>query len=82
MADLVKESRHYQMFGVYYDWHLKKTVDEMIADPIEVCTALRPIHTEAEAKPKVVCDVCGFSLIFIALTHFEKAPRVRHLRHG
>ena len=60
MADLVKESRHHRMFGVYYGWHLKKTVDEMIADPIEVCTALRPIHTDAEAMPKIVWDFFRF----------------------
>ena len=68
MADLVKESCHHRMFGVYYGWHLKKTVDEMIADPIEVCTALRPIHTDAEAMPKIVWD---FFLFFSDLYRFR-----------
>ena len=36
MADLVKESRHDRMLGLYYAWHLGKTVDQMIANPIEV----------------------------------------------
>ena len=36
MADLIKGSRDRRMFGMYYGWHLDKTIDQMIADAIEV----------------------------------------------